>query len=134
VIIALLRFYYLTLSNCAGIECEDTKQRRKTKKKCKSQLAMASRRRAIPESTISHSPPTCNDEWKASKLAMASERWVDGEEFWRAEVQSSPWWTIYSRGELRWLKLLRGDVAETHWWRNIKSPWRMLLLARRVQS
>jgi len=32
---------------------------------------------------------------------------------------------IYSRGELRRPKLLRADVAQTHWWRNLNSPWRM---------
>jgi len=40
--IALLRFLYLTLSICAGIECQDTKKERKTRICEKSQLAMAS--------------------------------------------------------------------------------------------
>jgi len=84
-------------------------------KKYKVQLAMASPRRAIPVSPISHSPPTRNGKWKARKLAMASERRAHGEEVQRAKVQSSPWRTIYSRGKRRRPKLLRAEVAETHW-------------------
>jgi len=113
-IILLLRFIYLTLSIYAGIECQDTKQRRKTKKMYKVQLDMASPRQAEAESSRDHSPPTRNDEWKARNLAMASERRAQGEMKQRAKDQSFPWRTIYSRGELRRPKLLRADVVETH--------------------
>ena len=40
---------------------------------------------------------------------------------------------IYSGGELRRLSL-RADVAETHWGRKLNSPWRVNLLARRVET
>jgi len=62
---------------------------------------MASPRRTEAKSSRDNSPPTCNGEWKARNLAMASERRVQGEEEQRAKDQSSPWRTIYSRGELR---------------------------------
>jgi len=48
---------------------------------------MASQRRAEAENTRDHSPPTRNGEWKARKLAMASETRVDGEEVQRAKFR-----------------------------------------------
>ncbi|KEH30119.1 hypothetical protein MTR_4g063625 [Medicago truncatula] len=88
VIIALLRFLYLTLSICARIELK-----------------------------------TPNKEVKQRKSAKVSSPWraSDGKEFQRAKVQSSPWRANNSRGELRHQKLLRADVAEIHWRRNINA-------------
>lgn len=37
------------------------------------QLAMASRRRAIPVANRDYTPPARNGEWKASPLAMAND-------------------------------------------------------------
>jgi len=74
--IALLRFLYLTLSICAGIEWQDTKKERKTRICEKSQLVMASDLLAK-----GNSPPTCHGE-----LTCHGEQ-------------------NYSRGELRWPNL-----------------------------
>ena len=66
VIIALLRFKYLTLPICAGIELKTPSKEGKQREKFKSQLAMASRRRASgehkSESTRNHSQSTRNGE------------------------------------------------------------------------
>jgi len=82
---------------------------------------------------------------------MASRKAVKGEQFQRApeitrlQLGTTSWRRArrsrvrhgeqyYLRGELGRLKLLRADVAQTHWWRNLNSPWRMKSLARRVDA
>ena len=76
--IALLRFLYLTLSICAGIECQDTKKERKTricekKSTCHDEWITreasmkTSSRRVEAESTRGNSPPTCHGEQNYSR-------------------------------------------------------------------
>jgi len=64
----------------------------------------------VPESTRNHSPSTRQ----------------------RRATRNGEW--ICSRGELGRLKLLRGDVSQTHWWSNLNSPWWMKVLARWVDA
>jgi len=99
-------------------------------------------------STRNHSYSTRQGEQKASELAMASARRVSkANNSQRAPFSTRPqlakangrratrngeW--IYSRGELGRPKLLKSDMAKTHWWRNLNSPRQMKLFARRVDA
>jgi len=149
VINTLLRFICLTLPICAGIEfktlSKEEKQRRSTKANSPWWVKGDQWRvkgEQVPESTRNHSPSTRKGEKEASELAMASEKRApkasNSREHQFSHALNSQWrmegdW-IYSRGELGRLKLLRGDVAQTHWWRNLNLPRRMKLLARRVDA
>ena len=151
----LLRFICLSLPICAGIELKilskEEKQRRSTKANSPWQVKEPQRRvrgEQVPECTRNHSHSTHNGEQEASEFATTSERRAQkASKFQRALVFTRPqlamanqrrttrngeW--IYSRGELGRLKLLRGDMSQTHWWRNLHSPWRMMLLAGRVDA
>jgi len=120
VIITLLRFIGLNLPICAGIELKtprkDEKQR-KVQNRQKHQFAC-------------HQLATVSAEKQAGQftlhqLAMASPK---ASMFQRAPVFTRLQLTmangrratrngecIYSRGELGRLKLLKGDVSQTHW-------------------
>jgi len=131
-------FYLSYSTHLCGNWTQDTKQRRKTKRKrqkptCHGEQE-ASQRRAQVREHKNHSPSTRNSEWKAGTSQRAPEATRHQLATTSGRRQILPWQTIYSWGELRRPKLLKVDVAETHWWRNLNSPWRMHVLARRVQS
>jgi len=136
VINTLLRFICLTLPICAGIGfktlSKEEKQRRSTKANSPWRVKGDQRRvrgEQVLESTRNHSPSTRKGEKEASELAMASERRAPK----ASNSREHQFFTcpqlamangrrathngecIYSRGELGRLKLLRGDVAQTHW-------------------
>jgi len=147
--IALLRFIHLTLSICAGIECQDTKQRRKTKKKYKGQIAMASRRWAIAESVkiapnsqrrVEGEPSQWVPEATHHQLAMASGRRANLQ--WRVERRGGPESKGSEFAMANNILTRRVRAAKTpQSWRGrnplvkkLNSPWRMHLLVRRVES
>jgi len=121
VIITFLRFIYLTLPFCAGTDLKtlnkEEKQEKKSTKRQKDevtrlQLAMASSKSKQRQEGIFTRP----------QLAMASDQRANrGRSIvlhalnspWR--VNHSPWRVHLLERRARAVKLLKDDVAQTHW-------------------
>ena len=104
---------------------QDTKQRRKTKKrntKAYSPWRVIGEGRRVRGELRQRAP-------EITRLQLATANW-------RRTKKSSTRHgeQLHSRGLLGWPKLPRADVAQTHSWRNINSPWWMELLARWVNA
>ena len=102
----LLRFSHLTLPIYAGIECPNIKQVQK------------------------------QQIWAKASSPWRAKGELNGEDFQRAPGHFATEMAMArnfarrssgeAKGEERRFDLIFGDVAESHWWRKLSSPWRAI--------
>ena len=123
-IITLLRFIYLTSPIYVGIEFKTLSKQEKQRRseKVNSSWRVNDDQRRVWGELRQRAP-------EITRLQLATANWR-----WAKKSSTRHGEQLYSRGTLGQPKIPRADVAQTHWWRNINSPWRMELLARRVNA
>ena len=113
-----LCFMCLTLPICVGIECQNIKQELKTTKMSKDHLAMASQMASNSKEFQVPSP---------QRWPWRSNGELNGEQFRKVGKTRQERFTMARNIPARRNNAVSSypyDVAETHWQRKLKSPWR----------
>jgi len=113
VIITLLRFIYLTIPFCAGTDLKTLNKKEKQEKSTKRQKDEVTRLQLAMAS--SKSKQRQEDIFTRPQLAMASDQRANRGKIIVLHALNSPWRVHLLARRVRAAKLLKDDVAQTHW-------------------